>query len=512
MYVGYVMFQSDLAMLAFMTGGVYFTLKKLYDKDFSFFSFDTILALACIIIGAIVKQVPLLLLPFVIILLSNSLLQLLILSALSLVFYFVSYQPWTEDAILIKTKFLTSSESTALFGFHLNGLVIFYGLYLSILGYFITIKQRVKNNPILLLYFVVAIICTVLISEDYGSFFTQFNVWIMPFLAILALNESKYSIFLFGSLVGFFKRALMDTSVLIGSLALTFGEPLAKTPSHGQILSLYFNEEIVNKFLNSIFLMNYLFLLFFILYQIVKSAPHPWLTKLQEHIHLTLTKAISIFAILFIVTTGLEYLVFSSFSQLTNLNSTQPTETFITKKPLFINIDNNDEHAITGLSLRIVNKGLSSYDNVMVKATDRTTNKDILLSKTNDYVLPSNADFFPLLFPHSINAKKIRLAIYKEKGLNSIAIFKDVKSAPPASVFSLKYDAFYKHHAPTMTFTNSPIDVNLLGRYTISDAINNLKYNLSKKPKFFLVYFGFIIFLLILLLIPFNKPRDGKKI
>lgn len=516
-YVGYVMLQSDLAMIAFMSGGVYLTLKKLYSNHQPFFSKDAVFALAFIAVGAVIKQVPLLLLPFVLFIFSESILQFIIYAALFAVFYLSCYQPWASDAILIKRNFLTSSESTALFNYSFNGITFFYALYFCVLGYFISIKQRIKNNPILFLYFVIIIIGVILVSEDVGSIFVQFNIWVMPFLALLALKESRYSIFLFGSMIGFYKRALIDTSVLIGSLALTFGEPLSKTLTHAQIVSLYFDQDVLARFMNTSFSAVYLLLLFFLIYELLKSEPHKWLIGLKKYFNFSLAKTTLILFTLFVVIGFLEYSYFSSFSQLSKYDYSEINDITVTKKPFYIDIDNANRHEITGLNIRVQNKGRITADYLVVKAFDRDTNKEILISKTSDAMIPDRQEaYFPLIFPHSINAKKIKLAIYKEKGFNNIVIFTSVKSTPTAaSLYYLKYDNFYQKHDVSIIFPDKLIDLNILGKYTIADSIINLKYNLLKKPKFYIPFILSIIpvcILVLLLFIPMNKLKKDKKI
>src|SRR3989338_8660623 len=73
----YSVYQSDFAMLAFFIAGIYFWMKELIQKDNGLFTKNKILAFFFLSLGAVIKQVPILVIPFAIISFSQNIFSFL---------------------------------------------------------------------------------------------------------------------------------------------------------------------------------------------------------------------------------------------------------------------------------------------------------------------------------------------------------------------------------------------------------------------------------------------------
>ncbi|KKQ38136.1 MAG: hypothetical protein US54_C0017G0002 [Candidatus Roizmanbacteria bacterium GW2011_GWA2_37_7] len=262
-YATYVPFQSDLAMTTFLLGGVYFALKILINKEKRLTSKNLILMSICFAIGAIIKQVPILfIVPFLIII-APTFLSFLLNAGIFALAYFVISQPFSADSVLMKTFFLTSDESTALFNFTLNNASIVIIAYcLAVLLIFL-FRNKIRENPFNIIRISIILLSIVYISEDLSFLYAQFNIWIMPFLIIMAFLDPIYAVFLLVPILGFYRWIIIDNGSMTGSMWLTYGAPLDKIPSFESLLNNVLQPKLIHRFINSLFILGHSLIIFY---------------------------------------------------------------------------------------------------------------------------------------------------------------------------------------------------------------------------------------------------------
>lgn len=506
-YVGYVIFQSDLAMVSMLTGGVYLVL--LSGKNSNKINPYSILALLLLAIGAILKQVPLLIVPFALLQLSGSIRQGILYLVLFFLFYFIGYQPWSIDSLLIKKHFLTSTESMALFNFTLNGLNIFFLLYIITLSTFAYIRRLGKVSPNIFIAFVLLVISVIYLSEDIGFFFIQFSIWAMPFIALLSLSDSFFTIFLLGNLIGFYIRVLSDNSILSGSMAVAFGEVFTKLPTYHEIIGKIVPMDIVTKFLTTLFMMLFGLLIFYIYYTLQKKLYLRSIEIIRKKLNISLTLMATVIFTIFISVGIIELYYMTHHVQLTNYVFQNTQKTTLTQEGILLHIVNKEDQSITGLNLLLQPASIKNNGSIIFEAINPKTHQTLTTGKINDLSLPDKKAYSPLVFKHKIKAKKFDILVKKDSSANEVSIFKTDQYSYATSSLP-NYDSFYLNRPVLVSPTKQMVDMNITGIYSIGDLLQNFTGQISKKPVFFLIYFSLLSLGVIALFIPWGHKLKDK--
>lgn len=511
-HISYVMFQSDLAMISFLMAGVYFTVASLVKKEQKFFTLNKILALAFFALGAVIKQVPLLMAPVALILFPITFWQVIPYGYIFAILYVTFYQSWAADAELIRTFFLTSPESTALFDYGFNGLNVFFVLYLFILGLTVRLKSMIQKNPQLVIYIFTLVLAAIFISEKNSMVFVQFSIWTLPLLALLTIIDKNFGFFLIANILVFYKRIFFDTSLLVGSWSIAFGEPLYRIPVYSEFIEKFIQFDLVTKMVDTLFTVSYILLFTYIIFSVFKKNRFEFRDRYTKYFRINLLYA-TLFTFLFMIIIGFtELLIMSNNALLTDFEYGNTVDLLLTKKPLLIKIANTSRKNITGLKLKLRSKSQSQPDKTIIEVQDAQSGEILVTKKIYDYFLPRVNEYYNVFLGKSVNRKNMVIKIYKENNTNDVVVQSGVTYAytrTRKSTFS-RYDAFYKKNLLDLTFNEKPIDINLRGSYTFFDAYDNLLYHLAKKPSFYKIYFGFIFLAILLLLLP-NSWFKSKK-
>ncbi len=496
MYVGYVMLQSDLAMIAFLTAGVYFAAKALKNNDEKIFSANKILSMVFLAIGADIKQIPLLILPIVLILISRNLLQFIFYILMFAASYFLVLQPWSLDAILIKKSFINSQESTNLFLFQINGVNVFFFLYFILLGYTVAIRERLRKDPMLFIMVITLVIAIVFFSEDISSLFVQFGIWILPFLGILSLNDSNFTFFLPIPFFIFIHSAIKDGTLFTTTLSTTFGEPFHAIPTYQSIIDQFISSAIVYKAIDTLVEVCVIFLILYLVNRLMNGKTLSFIDQIVRRVRLDLIKMSIVLLILFFLSGFIEFLVFSQYTLVTNYSYPHLKVVVLDRKPLYETIANPHEVKMTGASILVRNNEPKEYDNTIIQVMDLSTNKILFTSKTNDLLLPQEG-YYDFYFPQPVQSSHIQLAIFKEKGLNSISIFEENDNAYKQMSFYPPYDSLYTSNAIIVKGNDAVIAMNIRGNYSIGEMVSQFIKDINEKKQFMYGYFIFISLLII---------------
>lgn len=491
-FTTYAMYQSDIAMLSFMVGGVYFALQAIHFKNQKIVY--PIAAIIFFAIGASLKQVPILLIPLTIIVFSKNYKYLLTLILVTFLSYFISSQPWGADSQFIRLFFLISKESTALFNFQLNSIPLFIILYLSLMLLTFFKRNVILANPPLFLILTTLLLVIIYLSEDNSFFFPQFNIWVMPFIILLALSKPEYTIFFITPVIGFFKRQLIDNDFLTGALSESIGKPLANIPRYDYLLKSVFNPTLIDYGLNGLLFFLYVLLALLLLseFNILQRIRQALITLTEPIKKYTTSIILGIFALYFVFL-GIDYLIKSQYV-LFNSGVYQETGMIykVHTRPVSLHISNPGEGNIKGLEIKSSRNNISAYDMVNLQFIDESTGKTILKQQVSDYLFPENADELFIPLKKSINAKEIQLDISKETGQNDLSFYQARLAQEPPDIMQ---SGIKRSDILNLTYIDTPITIDIRGQYPLMYIVYSLGKHILQKPSF---YIGYAILLLAL--------------
>jgi|GEM_PF-2627048 len=506
MIAPYAVFQSDFAMLTCMVAGVYFWIKGNRDTHHKLISPNTCLTFLFLGLGAVIKQVPLLLIPFTVISFSKNF-KVFILHVLNgAFFYFLFTQPWDKDTTLMKQYFLFSKESTAIFNFQLNSSSVFILSYLLLLFFVLIKKNEVFNKQTAPIYLTTLLLSIIYITEDSTFLFPQFNLWIFPFLALLTLIKAEYGLLMIAPVLGFFKRAMIGVD-LAGLLKPTFGYGFEHLLDYQYIVRGLFNPDLFGLFITSSMIAVYVVLTVLLMGDLFNiSSIHNFKVKIADNLDLKKITLLflSFYLILFIsdfaIKTRLTILPSQNY-QLTN------NRFLLSTQPLKFSVNNPKSKAINGLELHIQKNDINYVDNTILKFVDEN-GKVILLHKINDFLFPLAPDNYTVVLNKTIKNKKFTVEIYKEKGYNTISLF-EAKFVGEI-IGNTLYDNPPQDEVLQIFFPKQIFEVKLRGQYEPYQMLNGIRYHINQKPAFFKIYFliiGTLIFIVFTLSFPVRKHK-----
>jgi len=489
-YATYVPFQSDLAMTTFLLGGGYFGIKNISNNKKNITSKEMVLMSACFALGAIIKQVPILfIIPFLIIL-TPSIKSFFLNSALFAVFYYVISQPFANDSTLMKTFFLASEESTALFNFTLNNASFMIMIYVLALILIFVNRAIIRKNPFNLLRISVILLSITYISEDIPFLYAQFNIWIMPFLILMAFIDPIFAVFLLVPIIGFYRRIIIDNGTMTGSMMLTYGAALSNIPSFDSIITSILQPVLIHRFINSFFILGHSL----IIYYSIKY----WNQSKAFVKQLPLISVPIILASIYICFFSFDFIVRSNLAKVTIFKYFDTHEQLLSQSPITFVIQNKYQRSITGIEVALMRKSIQKSDFVILEAFDEEGS--ILVHKeVNDYTIPNGFGEFYIPFGKKVTNKRITIQISKKYGQNQILIQQADTSNYESSQerYYGHYDSFYDSKPVSISFPNGMYKVNVLGTYSLEDMFLNVKNHFNQRPSFYYVYFSLSVITLL---------------
>jgi len=143
-------------------------------------------------------------------------------------------------------------------------------------------------------------------------------------------------------------------------------------------------------------------------------------------------------------------------------------------------MDNPYGKKITGLIIKASRDKVLDFDSLVIRFIDRDTKKIISEQKIFDYNITPDEDDNYFFLKKSVDAKHLRMEIFKDTQKNIIYFRK-------ASVADRTYS---KDEAPTIHLLSKgdTIDMKLMGQYTFKEAFDTFSHVVAMKPKFFLAY------------------------
>lgn len=481
MFTSYAQLQSDLAMVTCLSGGVFFALKAISENHSrrSEYTLKTA-SLFFFALGAIIKQVPLLVVPFALFIFSSSVLSFFGYSILFAFFYLLLSQPWSIDSVLVRSFFMNSRESLALFNFQLNSIPVFLFLYGILFLTFFRKKNEFLSKPINLIYLVTTILTIVYISEDSSFFFPQFTVWIMPFLLIISLVKKEYGIYLIVPVIAFLKRVMIDGDFLAGALRQIFGiHPIVR---YSNMLRYSLNPTVIDFFLNTVIAILFILLIVNLMFE-MKIIPYFKLDfpEWNDFIAKYSTRIVTAILLSYILFMAVDVFIKSRYVNIrTEQINEESSKVKILENKLTLNMDNPYRKKITGLIIKASRDRVLDFDSLVIRFIDRDTKKIISEQKIFDYNITPDEDDNYFFLKKSVDAKHMTLQIFKETKSNMI-FFRS------ATVSNRTYS---KEEAPIIHLLSkgNTINMKLMGQYTFKDALDTFSHIVAMKPKFFVAY------------------------
>gem|GEM_PF-6714465 len=400
--------------------------------------------------------------------------------------YLLVSQPFASDSGLMKTFFLASAESTALFNFTLNNasvMIMTYGLMLVLI--FIN-RSKIRKNPVNLLRIAIILLSLIYISEDLSFLYAQFNIWIMPFLMIMAFVDPIFAVFLIIPVIGFYRWIIIDNGATTGSMWLTFGAPLDKIPSFESLMNTILQPKLIHRFINSFFILGHSLIIFYSL-------------KYWNHTKVFIKNLPLVYVPISLATIYLCFFLFdfsvrSNLTQITNIKYFETHQQLLSNNPVSFIILNRDKRPITGIEIALMRKSIQKNDFVVLEAMNDDGSM-LIHKEVNDYTIPNGFGEFYIPFGKKLHNEKIIITVRKKYGQNQILIQQSDTSSFESSREQNygQYDSFYDNRPVKISFPNSKYKVNILGSYTVNDMIGNVKHHISQRPTFYYAYFSLFV-------------------
>lgn len=501
MMVGYAIMMTEIAMLTAFVAGCYYWIKALRSTQKNNYYIFGILTAVLLALGAVIKQTPLLLIPFAILSLTKNIRTFLIFSIAAGCSYLLLRQPWAPDAILVKKYFFLSPQSTGIFKFTFNR-VPYFLLFYGLLFFIVSLNRKIISANVHNIFkLVTVILCLIYITDT--VFFVQFVTWILPFAGLIALSDAKNLWILFSTLLAVTLKTLHSGDYFSTLLSPTIGSRYSNYLNNSVLINKYFSYQLYDSLLHTIIIILFIITAVSLITQLFNKTDRLG-ELIQEKIKkFDYKKIVWIFFFLYLFFIIADYVVKSPYISLPQQQfQISDREVKVTRDPLLIRVNNPQKYSINAIQLSTIRKAFP-YDEHTVFRFSKN-GRELFTQKVHDFEFPTKSDdLFTIFLDKPIKEKQFDVAIYKEKGINEI-IFYEAKQISELSVPGNKlyvgYDTPQGNEVLDVQFADQIFPFYLRGSYGINDIIKGLRSHFTGKAKtiFYGSYFLSIILLLLL--------------
>lgn len=491
MIITYAVFMPEIAMMMSLLGGVFFWLRALKNKGHVLIKPDVVLSIGFFSLGAVIKQVPILFIPFVIISCSESLSSFTLYSIISLLLYSFFGQPWSADALFIKQFSLFSTESLSIFRFTINNIPVFILLYGFLFLYSLANKKQFLTSDKKILFLVILILCIVYVCDS--LFFVQFLIWILPFTALLALIDEQAIWVLSLSLLGVLIKAIASSDYFSSLASPTIGALYSDHLTNNELLKNIINLDLYNILIYSSNIFVYLIIGIYSISRLleIKNKISQWFT---DNIRFKFTTIVILFFFLYLVCVLVDFGIKHRYILLPQVNyQVSNNQVPLSNKPLQVTVYNPRHKTITAVEIPIMVKGTLQSDTTTF--VFKNNNKMLDTEKVNDFSLPTNTDDPYLLYlRHSFNSSMFTLEIYKEQNINEVSLLESKTISGvnvPRNGLYKGYDEPNNNELLSLRYPDKNFALAFRGVYGWQEILNSLKFTMRTKRHlaYFLVYF-----------------------
>ena len=510
MMINFSFLMPDIFMLACFVGGFVFWVKALQNTNKEI-NRNTLVALALFTLGAVIKQVPLLAIPPLLISTNRSWKSLVIYIGSTALMYLIFKQSWSGDSQVINSHFLFSKESMALLANHFNGVPYFLYMYGFFMLLLIKFQERIFQNITNILLVIISIITIVYINDP--IFFIQFVIWILPFVFLLALNNKKYHWFFLFSIIAILIKGWANESYLSLMLSPTIGALYNNVIDNKFFIDSLFNFQIYDLmlrfgviFLFATVLVESLSLLF--------RNNYLFTDVFRKYIgDISIKKIIILYATIYVIFVITDYGIKSNYVMIPQYKyQISETQTPIGINPIIVHVNNTNNKTISALRMSVMQAGKIQEGETIFEF--REDNNVIVTKKVNDHLFPTSTDdSFILIIPQKITSKKFDIHIYKEDDVNKIVFFesKQLKQMnfDEMSIFG-GYERPNEEDLLQVSFENAIFPIYFHGTYSFNDIGRAFSHHANSmlKKGFFSAY---ILSAVLLISLSYGIYRYGKK-
>lgn len=419
MMINYAFLMPDIFMLACLLGGTFFWMMAIKQSG-KLSVFYSLLSLAFLVLGAVIKQLPLLLIPILILTISKNIKSVGIYSFFSIFVYFIFRQDWSHDSNLINTNFMFSNESTAILSHAFNAVPYLFYFY----GFFVLFLLRVKNqffiNPRNIILIVLCVITIVYINDPVS--FMQFSIWFLPFVFLLALNDRKYTWIYFVGIISVLIKLWRNDVYLSLLLSPTIGSFYNNTLGNEYFVGYLASHKIYNLVLHSLVIFIYAIVFIESIGLLFKSKSifsdffvNLGFNKIKIHQIILL----GLFAYILLV--GVDYLIKSRFILLPQKqHQLSGDKIHVSRNPLKVHFFNPKKKEISAIEIPIMQIGKSYGETIF---DFRKNGKSFIKMQSYDSVFPVNTDQpLKLILPKPFVEEYFDLYIYKNSDTGNVAL------------------------------------------------------------------------------------------
>ncbi len=510
MMINFSFLMPDIFMLACFVGGFVFWIKALQNTKKEI-NRNTLVALALFTLGAVIKQVPLLAIPPLLISTNRSWKSLVIYIGSTALMYFIFKQGWSMDAETINSYFLFSKESMALLANHFNGIPYFLYMYGFFMLYLLKQKEVVFRSLDRVLLVIISIILIVYMNDP--IFFIQFLLWILPFAFLYALHNKRFNwIFVF-AMIAMFIKGWSNESYLSLLLSPTIGALYNNVIDNKFFIDAIFNFQIYDLMLKFIIMFLFSSTLIESLSLLFRSKPL-FTQVFEKYIpNIRIKNVIILFGIMFVVFIIIDYQIKSKYVLIPQRKyQLSETQIPIGANPIIVHVNNQNNRTITALRMSLMQAGKIQEGETIFEL--RENGKTTVTKKVNDHLFPTSVDDpFILIFPKKITSKKFDILIYKKDDINKIVFFESKQlgqiNFDEMSIFG-GYERPNEKDLLQVSFENAVFPIYFHGIYSFNDIGRAFSHHANSmlKKGFFSAY---IVSAVLLISFSYGIYRYGKK-
>ena len=452
------------------------------------------LSIVALVTGAVIKQVPILLVPFLIISLSRSWKQVLIYIFVLIASYAFLSQYWTADGQLLKQFFLLSKESLAIFESSINGVSIFLFLYVLLLGHVLIYKKEYFRNTENIIYLAMVVLMVVYFSAVSTLLFIQFFVWMIPLAALIALKNPRLSwLYVLASLITMV-RIVRSSDYMTTLMAPAIGAGFSDYIQYEEFYKKIINPILYHKvftFIECVVFMTIGYSMYVTLWQ-KNFVLNTIFAKRKINFAISVIGLFAMYVFFFC----LDYPIKASYISLLQWqNQIQDNSISIGKNTLQVQVNNPSGQTIRTVDLYVKKQDVRSPDSLLLTFTDH--GKTILRQKVSDFLFPSDTEKPYIIFlDKPVRSKSFTMTLEQEHKINTVAVAQTkvitTQNNKPGFGRYNGYDGFRDSERISLTYPKESFAVSFRGDYKWWYVFRALAFHFKQKPTFFLGYFGLI--------------------
>lgn len=490
--VGYGIMMTEIAMLFGLVGGIYYWVCATDAKTEKNRIIHYALATGFFAFGAVIKQLPLLMIPVMLLTVIHKKRVALTIILSFLTTYTLLRQPWAGDHALIQNYFFFSEQSMGLFRYKIAEIPLFLIFYGSLLWYVFAKRFSLIKEPVRILELCILVIAIVYAVD--ATFFVQFLTWILPLAGLYALYDKKNMWMLFFVFGALYLKLFMSHDYYAGLLAPTIGSRFYDLLHHTNTIERFISYKFLDLIFSFIVKAVYI-VIGIVLFLKIHTGRHAMMESLEKIRTPFISTVLGIFLLYVGIFVGDFFIAKQHIKVPQYAFQTEWKELSTKANPMSVAVNNKVGYTIRALTLPLTHDG-SNFNDATIFTIQ--TPKETFAVKVPDFKLPRNYENeYTIYFPKPIRDSSFTITISKEKNLNNVRLYEgraiEQINSPGNSIYQ-GYDTQGKDRLVTYDFgKNKEFVLFLRGDYTFRDIVTGLTFHMSHTLK--KIYFGTYFFM-----------------